>query len=348
MGGTLSKVAVCLDTTKPKAQAIEKFFMASDKIGKTGQRDQFCDFTLEGKTRVLFIRYNTARMKQAFAISKKNGLVSAGDAMGCTGGGAVKYNPLFQKNLKLGKWAEVDEMKSLVQGIAFLIENVKGSIFKYTAVGEDQTPSRCYLNVSDPNAGYPRLLVNVGSGVSILFLESPRKYRRVGGSSCGGATFLGLARLVAEDPELKFSEAIEKASIGDSKHVDLLVKDIYGGHYTKLGLRSDVIAAYFGKLARSSHKNVRKEDRLAALLKLVTYNIGITAWLYARIYRPLSVVFVGNFLRGNNLARHRISYMVQNLSKANADLDITALFMEREGYFGALGALLNAEVVKGS
>eukprot|EP00954_Amorphochlora_amoebiformis_P001936 150418-Amorphochlora_amoeboformis.AAC.1 len=76
--------------------------MASDKIGKTGQRDQFCDFTLEGKTRVLFIRYNTARMKQAFAISKKNGLVSAGDAMGCTGGGAVKYNPLFQKNLKLG------------------------------------------------------------------------------------------------------------------------------------------------------------------------------------------------------------------------------------------------------
>lgn len=40
-----------------------------------------------------------------------------------------------------------------------------------------------------------------------------------------------------------FEEAIELASRGDSKTVDKLVKDIYGGDYEKFHLSGDIVAS---------------------------------------------------------------------------------------------------------
>jgi len=82
--------------------------------------------------------------------------------------------------------------------------------------------------------------VNIGSGVSILAVYSPDKYRRVTGSSIGGGTFLGLASLLCGVNT--FEEAIELANKGDSTTVDKSVKDIYGGDYPKFGLSGDTIA----------------------------------------------------------------------------------------------------------
>ena len=39
---------------------------------------------------------------------------------------------------------------------------------------------------------YPFLLVNIGSGVSILKFDETDKFTRVGGTSLGGGMFLGL------------------------------------------------------------------------------------------------------------------------------------------------------------
>lgn len=72
----------------------------------------------------------------------------------------------------------------------------------------------------------PYLLVNIGSGVSILRVDGPREFRRVGGTSLGGATFLGLARLMTASGT--FEEALALAQEGDSTRVDMLVRDIYG------------------------------------------------------------------------------------------------------------------------
>ena len=38
---------------------------------------------------------------------------------------------------------------------------------------------------------YPFMLVNIGSGVSILSVQGPDDYKRVYGTSLGGGTFLG-------------------------------------------------------------------------------------------------------------------------------------------------------------
>lgn len=45
------------------------------------------------------------------------------------------------------------------------------------------------------------------------------------------------------------------AERGDSRNVDMLVGDIYGGNYTKIGLSEDTIASSMGKAVRG-----KKED----------------------------------------------------------------------------------------
>lgn len=43
---------------------------------------------------------------------------------------------------------------------------------------------------------YPFILVNIGSGVSILAVRGPNDYKRISGTSLGGGTFLGLCCLL--------------------------------------------------------------------------------------------------------------------------------------------------------
>jgi len=43
---------------------------------------------------------------------------------------------------------------------------------------------------------FPYLLVNIGSGVSILKVESEDQYQRIDGTSLGGGTFYGLCNLL--------------------------------------------------------------------------------------------------------------------------------------------------------
>ena len=43
---------------------------------------------------------------------------------------------------------------------------------------------------------YPFILVNVGSGVSVLAVRGPDNYKRISGTSLGGGTFLGLCCLL--------------------------------------------------------------------------------------------------------------------------------------------------------
>ena len=65
----------------------------------------------------------------------------------------------------------------------------------------------------------------------------------MGGTSVGGGTFLGLSALLAGTQS--FDEAIALAEKGDSNRVDKLVRDIYGGDYTQLGLAGDLVASRY-------------------------------------------------------------------------------------------------------
>lgn len=160
---------------------------------------------------------------------------------------------------------------------------------------------------SGENVIYPYLVVNIGSGVSILKVEGPGRYERVSGSSLGGGTYWGLCRLLTRCKT--FDEVLDLAETGDATSVDMTVGDIYGqSGYDKFHLGSSVIASSFGKLAMKQEPGagVRDEDMARALLMMITGNIGQVAYLNAVIYRATHIYFVGNFLRHNKARKHSL------------------------------------------
>ena len=68
---------------------------------------------------------------------------------------------------------------------------------------------------------YPYLLVNIGSGVSLLKVEGDGQYERVSGSSLGGGTFWGLCRLLTRCKS--FDEMLELSMRGDNSKVTIVL-----------------------------------------------------------------------------------------------------------------------------
>merc|ERR1712003_313267 len=76
---------------------------------------------------------------------------------------------------------------------------------------------------------------------------------------------------------------------------------------------------------------------------MITNNIGLVSYLNAKLYNTNRIYFVGNFLRRNKISQRRLAYAINYWSKG----EFEALFLEHEGYFGALGAfLLNQKIQK--
>lgn len=70
-----------------------------------------------------------------------------------------------------------------------------------------------------------------------------------------------------------FDDMLELSKTGDNKKVDLLVGDIYGSDYSKLGLKASRIASSFGKVfkkgVRQSHDSFNSADIAKSLLFMV-------------------------------------------------------------------------------
>jgi type II pantothenate kinase len=103
------------------------------------------------------------------------------------------------------------------------------------------------------------------------------------------------------------------------------------------------VASSFGKLVAMEDPAVglKEEDLARALLLMVTNNIGQVAYLNAQLHKTPRIYFVGNFLRQNKISQKRLSYAINYWSKGKME----ALFLEHEGYFGALGAFLLSQGV---
>ena len=189
------------------------------------------------------------------------------------------------------------------------------------------------------SSAYPYLLVTIGTGVSILRVDGPRKHERISGSTIGGGTYWGLIRLLTDLED--FEDVMRLAEHGDPSKVDMMVGDIYGNNkeaLEKLGLPASLVASSFGKLVAREDPaaGLKQEDLARALLLMVTNNIGQVAYLNAQLHKTNRIYFVGNFLRGNKLSQRRLSFAINYWSKG----EMEALFLEHEGYFGALGAFL--------
>ncbi|KAG1106147.1 hypothetical protein G6F42_016864 [Rhizopus arrhizus] len=143
-----------------------------------------------------------------------------------------------------------------------------------------------------------------------------------------------------------FDEMLEISKDGDNKNVDLLVGDIYGTDYTKLGLKASKIASSFGKVFKKgvqhSQDDFRACDIAKSLLFMVSNNIGQIAYLNAKQHNLKRIYFGGCFIRGHPITMNTLSYAINFWSNG----DMKALFLRHEGHLGATGAFLKHSVIR--
>ncbi|KAJ9108284.1 hypothetical protein QFC19_002532 [Naganishia cerealis] len=249
-----------------------------------------------------------------------------------TGGGAHKYYSTLVEELGMGVTRE-DEMECLITGLGF-ITCIPDEVFWYsdelvyeishqskdgippgiTEKGDAASPQKPKdlprpspdppaYQVTFDTAGtpqFPCLLVNIGSGVSIVKVDEDGSFERVSGTSLGGGTLWGLLSLITD--ATTFDEMLALSDKGDNAAVDMLVGDIYGSDYSKVGLKSSTIASSFGKVfkkgAAARKKSFRQEDISKSLLYAISNNIGQIAYMNAEKYGLDRIYFGGCFIRG--------------------------------------------------
>ena len=285
----------------------------------------------DGGGKLRFEKFETSRIEECLDFIELKRLHRS--SVKATGGGAYKYAQLFKERLGVDFERE-DEMSCMVAGCNFLLTAVSREAFEYSEHGE--------LTFQDiePSSMYPYLLVNIGSGVSMVRVDNETSFSRVSGTNIGGGTFWGLARLLTGCSS--FDEILHLSSHGDNSKVDMLVGDIYGGRdYTSIGLSADTIASSFGKVLHEdkSLDDYSKADIAMSLCRMISYNIGQLAYLNAKRYGLRRIFFGGFFIRGHAYTMEIISYAIKFWSQG----EMTALFLRHEGFLGAMGAFMQVK-----
>ncbi|PGH13293.1 pantothenate kinase [Polytolypa hystricis UAMH7299] len=269
-----------------------------------------------------------------------------------TGGGAFKYYEMLKDALGVDVIRE-DEMECLIIGLDFFITEIPNEVFTYS-----ETTSMEFAEAR-PDV-YPYMLVNIGSGVSMVKVCGPRQFQRVGGTSLGGGTFWGIMSLLTG--ARTFDDMLAMADKGDNTGVDMLVGDIYGTDYGKIGLKSSTIASTFGKvfkmkraaeqsaedgegLSHSDNDSVddpssfHHEDMSRSLLFAISNNIGQIAYLQSEKHKIKHIYFGGSFIRGHRQTMNTLSYAIRFWSNGEKQ----AYFLRHEGYLGSVGAFLKRQ-----
>lgn len=137
-----------------------------------------------------------------------------------TGGGAHKFYDLF-KDILVVEVRREDEMECLIEGLKFitmipnevyyfsdeLVQQVSrpAQVQRKTDASTTATalerpspnpPKFAVTFEANPTPQLPCLLVNIGSGVSIIKVDEDGKFERVSGTSLGGGTLWGLLSLL--------------------------------------------------------------------------------------------------------------------------------------------------------
>ena len=236
IGGSLAKVV---------------YFSRENGHAESGGRLNFLSFeTNKIDDCIGYLRHLQSKHRQTNGEGKATELMVM-----ATGGGAYKFYDRIKERLGVDVVRE-DEMECLIRGLDFFITEIPTEVFTY-----DDTDLENAVEYQEPRPEvYPYLLVNIGSGVSMIKVSGPSQYQRIGGTSLGGGTLWGLLSLLTG--ARNFDDMLAMADKGDNAAVDLLVGDIYGEGmgYEKIGLSEKTIASSFGKVLKRKREAERRAE----------------------------------------------------------------------------------------
>lgn len=75
--------------------------------------------------------------------------------------------------------AKCDELDSLIKGIQYVDMHNPSECYYWAEPTEEEKCHKVNYDLSNP---YPFLIVNIGSGVSVLAVRGPADYKRVSGT----------------------------------------------------------------------------------------------------------------------------------------------------------------------
>ena len=82
-------------------------------------------------------------------------------------------------------------MRAIIHGVNFLLSH-PGLTEVFTFNLETKEREMVDLYSEEEETVFPYLLVNIGSGTSIIKVNGPDDFQRISGSTIGGGTYLGL------------------------------------------------------------------------------------------------------------------------------------------------------------
>ena len=275
-----------------------------------------------------------------------------------TGGGAVKFRSDLESAFPAVRFQKVDEMEAISVGFSFLVRRPNAA-FLFNSVDASNTP----VPLSEVEAPFPLLLVNIGSGVSMIKIDGPDEYQRVQVSPIGGGTVLGLGKALFG--ATSFEEIMELSKRGDSSKVDLSVGELIGASPNDAFWSHNTLASSLTKLStRSAHQEVSRADLAQSLVRMVSYNIGYVAYLVSCLHGCNRIYFSGKYVNQHIPTMEAISYAVkfyENWKPPPAAEGSTVMegdespvhapriesrcdvrFLHHEGYVGAIGALISS------
>ncbi|KAJ1609479.1 pantothenate kinase 4 [Cryptosporidium canis] len=249
-----------------------------------------------------------------------------------TGGGSVKFRYLLETNYQL-KVVRFDEMQSIVNGCFELFGNLSTGCPQqayYYSVSKGET---ILIKMDSRTRIFPSLVVSVGSGVSIIRVESQDQFERVSGTRFGGGTVFGISKL-----------------LGVENYGDLL--NLYSSYERKNGQQFGESGAPEGCFFKEFVKDASmlpssssqylgevelRESFVHNIVNMMYSDLSYLICLISSNYKYENIVFCGNYVSNH----HKI--IIKSIRKYSYMLNdkINIFFHYLDGFFGAIGAYLS-------
>lgn len=172
------------------------------------------------------------------------------------------------------------------------------------------------------------IIANIGTGTSIHIMTD-NTHTRLGGTGIGGGTLVGLGAALTGITNYK--DIIELSKKGNRSSIDVLVSDIYKNN--KLPINGSLTASNFGGVVLKTEENRNNTDLLAGVQGIIGEVVASLCIQAADAHQVEDIIYIGSTLEENELLQH----IIESYTKLKQKKPI---FLEKHGYSGAIGALL--------
>ncbi len=172
------------------------------------------------------------------------------------------------------------------------------------------------------------IIANIGTGTSIHKMNG-RQHTRIAGTGVGGGTLLGLAISLTGISD--FEKIIALSKKGERSTIDILVSDIYKDN--KLPIKGSLTASNFGGISLKNAAVRSDADLLAGIQGIIGEVVATLCIQSADAHGVQDIIYIGSTLEDNELLKEIIASYTRLKGK-------NPIFLEKHGYSGAIGALL--------